>query len=147
MESALNVFYLLMAIYGFYYWLKGREHAMPSRPVGVLALRWHATAILVIAVLIGISGLLLARYTPQAYPYADSFTSWTAVWATWLTARKVLENWWYWLVINVVSVWLFLQKELVLTALLFVIYIAMIPFGYLAWRRSFLRTDEQALPE
>ena len=56
--------------------------------------------------------------------------------ATFLVARKVLENWWYWLVIDAASVVIYWTRDLHLTALLFVVYVAMIPFGLVAWQRS-----------
>jgi nicotinamide mononucleotide transporter len=71
-------------------------------------------------------------------PYVDSLTTFAAVWATFLVARKVLENWWYWLAIDSVSVVIYWSRDLPLTALLFVLYVILIPFGLNGWRRSFL---------
>ncbi|MFK8053880.1 MAG: nicotinamide riboside transporter PnuC [Woeseiaceae bacterium] len=139
MESALNVFYLLVAIYGFWYWWQGGVGGATAT-VQRLAARWHVIAIAVIVILVVFSGKVLQAYTEQAYPYVDAMTTWSAVWATWLTARKIIENWWYWLVIDVVSVWLFWTRGLALTSVLFVVYVCLIPFGYQRWRRS-----EQAL--
>jgi nicotinamide mononucleotide transporter len=59
------------------------------------------------------------------------------MWATFLVARKVLENWWYWLVIDGVSVFLYWARDLQLTSLLFVAYVALIPFGLAAWTRAY----------
>jgi nicotinamide mononucleotide transporter len=64
-------------------------------------------------------------------------TTFSAIWATFLVARKVLENWWYWLVIDAVSVVLYWARDLQLTALLFVAYVALIPFGFIAWTRAY----------
>lgn len=133
MESALNVFYLVVAVYGFYYWFRGGKG---ERPVTTLAPRYHVIAVLVIAGLVAVSGRWLAAHTSQAYPYVDAFTTWSAVFATWLTARKVLENWGYWLVIDSVSIWLYLQRDLALTAALFVVYLVLIPVGFVSWRQS-----------
>jgi nicotinamide mononucleotide transporter len=79
---------------------------------------------------------MLARFTNAVYPYIDSLTTWGAIWATFLVARKVLENWWYWLVIDIASIAIYWVRDLQLTSILFVIYVFMIPFGMLAWRRS-----------
>lgn len=84
----------------------------------------------------GTSGYVLDRYTDAAFPYIDSMTTWGAIWATFLVARKVLENWWYWLVIDVASVFIYWLRDLKLTSLLFVVYVVMIPFGIVAWTRS-----------
>ena len=63
-------------------------------------------------------------------------TTWAAVWATFLIARKVLENWWYWLVIDAVYVFLYWSRDLEWTAGLFVFYIVLIPIGLISWSRS-----------
>jgi nicotinamide mononucleotide transporter len=141
MESALNVFYFGMAIYGWHVWYFGRT---PGRelPVTVWPLRAHGGAISVIVLLSMTSGFLLGRYTDAAFPYIDSLTTWSAIWATFLVARKVLENWWYWLVIDVVSVAIYWVRDLELTSLLFVAYVAMIPFGLVRWTRSYREASE-----
>lgn len=135
MEAALNVFYFAMAVYGWYSWQHvGAEHAV--RPVTRWPLAWHCLAVLLIAILSSTSGFLLDRYSDAAFPYLDSATTWSAIWATFLVARKVLENWWYWLVIDLASIGIYWSRDLELTALLFLVYVIMIPFGLVAWTRS-----------
>ncbi|MEM9173029.1 MAG: nicotinamide riboside transporter PnuC [Pseudomonadota bacterium] len=136
MESALNLFYLGMAVFGFWRWRYGGGPHRKALPVSTLNLRAHAVALVVIAVLVGLSSVLLARFTDQVQPVIDSFTSWTAVWATWLTAQKVLENWWYWLVIDIVSIGLFVDREFYFTAMLYGVYVILIPIGWISWRRD-----------
>ena len=96
----------------------------------------HAIALASIVAASLLSGFLLSRYSDAVYPYVDSMTTWGAIWATFLVARKVLENWWYWLVIDTVSIVIYWSRDLDLTALLFAVYVVMIPFGLIAWRRS-----------
>lgn len=144
MEAALNVFYFAMAVYGWYSW----RHAGPAnaeRPVTRWPLAWHGTAVLVITILSATSGFLLDRYTDAAFPYLDSATTWSATWATFLVARKVLENWWYWLVIDLASIGIYWSRDLELTAALFMLYVVMIPFGLVAWARSMQGESEPAL--
>jgi len=135
MESALNVFYFGMAIYGWSVWYRGRTDGH-ELPVSVWPLTVHSYAIAAIIVASGISGYLLSRYTDAAFPYIDSMTTWAAIWATFLVARKVLENWWYWLVIDLASILIYWSRDLQLTSLLFVVYVIMIPFGLISWTRS-----------
>lgn len=135
MESVLNLFYFGMAIYGWSVWYRGAgDHQ--HLPVSVWALDRHAFAIAGIAVLAAVNGWALDTWTNAAFPYVDSATTWGAIWATFLVARKVFENWYYWLVIDAASVLIYWQRDLEFTALLFVIYLIMIPFGIVAWRRS-----------
>jgi len=135
MEAVLNIFYFVMAIYGWYSWYFGR-----SGGHDLLVVSWspksHMRAIAAVVVLSLASGYLLDTYTLAAFPYVDSLTSWGAVWATYLVARKVLENWWYWLVIDTTMIYVFWVKDLELTAVLYVIYLVMIPIGLISWTRS-----------
>ncbi len=135
MESALNGFYFIMAIYGWMVWRGGRSNDH-EKPVVAWPARTHGIAILAIVTASLVNGYLLARFSDAAYPYIDSLTTWSAIWATFLVARKVLENWWYWLLIDVASVFIYWSRDLHLTALLFVVYVIMIPFGLVAWSRS-----------
>jgi nicotinamide mononucleotide transporter len=135
MESALNVFYFVMAIYGWYVWYSGRADGH-ERPVVKWPLATHGIAIAAIVIFSLVSGYLLSTRTAAAFPYIDSLTTWSAIWATFLVARKVLENWWYWLVIDMASVFIYWSRDLELTAGLFVLYVVMIPFGIVSWTRS-----------
>lgn len=135
MEAALNIFYFGMAIYG---WLKWRAGAGEQElPVVVWPAMIHVGAISAIVLISAVSGYLLDTRTDAAFPYVDSLTSWAAVWATYLVARKVLENWWYWLAIDATMVYVFWVKDLELTAVLYVLYIGMIPIGLYAWTQSY----------
>lgn len=138
MESFLNVFYFVMAIYGWYVWYFGKsgddELAVSVWPGSV-----HTTAIALIVVMSFASGFLLERFTDASFPYIDSMTTWSAIWATFLVARKVLENWWYWLIIDAVSVFIYWARDLQLTSLLFVVYVVLVPVGWLSWSRSYRR--------
>ncbi len=142
MESLLNVFYFAMAVYGWHVWYYGRTDV--EMRVSVWTVRVHAIAVAVIAVISGISGFLLDRHTDAIFPYIDSLTTWSAIWATFLVARKILENWWYWLVIDTASVFIYWSRDLELTALLFVVYMIMIPFGLVSWQRS-MRSQAERL--
>ena len=137
MESLLNVFYFAMAIYGWFAW---RQRQQLEQKVVSWPLKIHVTAALVILACVVVTGSGLDRYTDAAFPYIDSATTFAAVWATFLVARKVLENWWYWLVIDLVSIAIYWSRGLELTAILFVVYVAMIPFGLMNWSRSFRRS-------
>lgn len=138
MESALNAFYFAMAVYGWIVWSSGRS-AGAEMPVVCWPRSAHAKAILVIVGASTISGYLLSRYTDAEFPYIDSATTWGSVWATFLIARKVLENWWYWLLIDVASVYIYWSRDLQLTSVLFVAYVVLIPFGLFSWSRAMRR--------
>jgi len=144
MESLLNVFYFGMALYGWSVWRSGKTD--DELPVSVWPLQVHLYAVAIIICAATTTGFLLAKFTDAAYPYIDSVTTYAAVWATFLVARKVLENWWYWLVIDAVSVFIYWTRGLEATALLFVVYVVLIPIGLVAWTRSYRHHQPAAVP-
>ena len=140
MESGLYLFYVGMACYGWWVWARGNRD---NNDLLVVVWPWkvHVIAIAAIVGLALLIGSLLARFTDAAFPYIDSLTTFSGVWATYLVARKVFENWWYWLLIDLASIALYWQRDLELTALLFVVYVLLIPVGMLQWRRSMSQLD------
>lgn len=136
MESGLQIYYLAMAFYGGYQW-QGAQGEATSLPVSRWSAAQHVKALALIAVLTFASGSLLNSGTDANLPYLDSFTTWASVVTTFMVARKILENWLYWLVIDSVSIFLYIDRGLYFTALLFAIYIVIIFFGWIAWNRSY----------
>jgi nicotinamide mononucleotide transporter len=134
MESALNAFYAAMAGYGFWQWQQGRGGA------GLLVCRWplarHLGGLLAVIALSATSSYFLRRFTPAAWPFVDSMVTWASVFATFLVARKVYENWHWWLVIDSVSLCIYFTRGLYLTMLLFGSYLVMIVIGMRQWRRT-----------
>ena len=134
MESVLNVFYAAMAVYGFWQWQHGRGGA------ALIVTRWpiarHLGALLGVTALSVVSSFFLRRFTPAAWPFADSMVTWSSVFATFLVARKVYENWHWWLVIDSVSLCLYFTRRLYVTMLLFALYLILIVIGMREWRRS-----------
>ncbi len=133
MESVLSAFYAAMAAYGFWAWRQGGGAALAVS-------RWpiprHFAALAGIFCLSLLSSHLLRRYTPAAWPFADSMVTWSSVFATYLVARKVYENWHWWLVIDSVSLCLYFTRRLYLTMLLFALYLVLIVIGMRQWRRT-----------
>ena len=132
MESALQVYYLVMAVYGWWQWRHGGA-GTDQLPISRWPARWHLYAAVAILCLSATSGLALQEWSSAALPFLDSFTTWGAVLSTWMVARKVLENWLYWLLIDGVSIYLYLDRELYLTALLFAAYLVIAVFGFRQW--------------
>ncbi len=133
MDSLLQLYYLIMALYGWYCWQSLRQ--LNHRAVHIQRWSWQRhVKVLVVLSLISVSlGWLMATYTPTHFPYLDSATTVFAVFATYLVAQKVLENWLYWIAIDAVSIYLYLAKDLQPTAVLFVLYVVMAVYGYLQW--------------
>jgi nicotinamide mononucleotide transporter len=134
MQSALQVYYFAMAIYGWLQWKHGGE-----QHTGVRVHWWppsaHVVAIASILVASGILGWILSG-TDAAFPYLDSFATIAAILTTFMVARKVIENWLYWFVIDAVLVYMYAQGGRPLVAGLYALYLVMVVIGFLAWLKS-----------
>lgn len=126
-ELALQIFYLAMAVYGYLNWGETFETK------AALPLETHAIIIGSSILLIIFSARLLKRYSDAQVPLLDSFTSVTSIAATFLMVNFYEENWLYFIVINAVSVFLYLKRDMPLGALLFVLYTLLSINGYLVW--------------
>jgi len=134
MESMLNAFFALMAVYGFLQWKQGKEGA------ALIVSRWplmrQARAFSGIVALAAVNAFFLKRFTQAASPFIDSMVTWSSVFATFLVARKVYENWHWWVVIDGVSLCLYFTRHLYLTMLLYGLYVILSVIGMRQWRRS-----------
>jgi len=136
MESALQVYYLVMAVYGWYVWRNASSANKAPLPITTWGLKQHCITIGGVLIISYISGVLLQNNTSAAWPFVDSFTTWASVITTYMVAKKVLENWIYWFVIDSVCIFLYWDRELYLTAILFVAYIIIVVFGFMAWQKQ-----------
>ncbi len=134
MEAYLQIFYVFM---GFYGWSQWRISTRTSNNfvVNTRNKLQHFYALSLILILSAISGFLLKSFTDAALPFFDALVTCGAVVATYMVAKKLLENWIYWLVIDLISILLFISRGLLPTAFLFGIYIVIIFFGYKSWNK------------
>jgi nicotinamide mononucleotide transporter len=145
-EIALNVYYAAMAVYGWYQWRFGARQrgASSELPITVWPLKMHALAIGGSVVLAAIIGWFVSRHTQAAFPYLDAFVTVASVVTTYLVARKVLENWLYWLVVDSLALYLYWQREIYLFVGLFALYLVLVVLGWFRWHRDW-RAAREAL--
>lgn len=144
METALNGFYAVMAIIGWQQWVRG---GVDHHGVNIISFSWrqHLLCLLLTLVLALANGYLMQRYTAAAWPFVDSFITWGSVLTTFLVIRKVLENWLYWILLDGIAMFVYIERGLYLTALLFMAYVVIVIFGYFKWRRQYLQMNAAAL--
>ena len=136
LESALQIYYLVIAVYGWYQWRHPSDQSS-TLPISTWSLKKHCAVIAATGAIVVTSGYLLSENTEAALPYVDAFTTWYAVVTTYMVAKKILENWGYWFVIDSALVYLSYSRGLYLTALLYVAYLVIIVFGYLKWKKEY----------
>ena len=158
-ESALNIYYLIIAVYGWFSWRFGRnqkgqqqhleEQISDKQSKGERVItRWplgrHLFWIVTMAIIALLSGYISDKWLQADMPYLNGFTVWFAVYTTFLVARKVLENWYYWMVLNPVSFYIFYQQELYVTCALMVVYFVMSIYGLLEWQKQWRQQNYEA---
>lgn len=144
-DLLLHIFFLILNIYGWYYWVKG--NSSNSEEVPITRLRKTDLLYLLFLSFIGIlifgyfleSLPLIFKGLPQAsLPYWDSTTSILSVGAMWLTARKKIENWYLWFIIDILATGIYFYKGIEFYAILYLVYIVLAILGYNAWKKSMI---------
>ena len=137
-DFSMQLYYIAAGVYGLIVWSRGtkkkgekREIAISTTPLAV----WVAI-VGVYALLHGAIYLFLVNFTDSTVPFWDSLTTALCIVAYWMLSRKYVEQWLVWLVVDVITVGLYLYKDIPLTAGLYALYSALAVAGYLRWRRT-----------
>lgn len=134
-EAFLYSYYVLMGIWGWIRW--HRREAGQSNPVVRYTLPDHLLTVLVSSgAAIGL-GLFFSTYTDAQRPFIDAFTTTFSFAATYMEVKKVLEAWLYWIVLNLVSIWLYHDRALDIYAALICVYAVLSVWGFIQWYRVF----------
>ncbi len=136
MESILQIFYIFMGVYGFNQW---KSDIANTEEISIITwnLKTHLIVLGIILISSYFAGYILDTYTDAKLPFLDSLTTFGALFATYMVAKKILENWIYWFLIDSVSIYLFIERELYLTSILFCLYLIIIIFGFRSWLAVF----------
>ncbi|MBR5275719.1 MAG: nicotinamide mononucleotide transporter [Bacteroidaceae bacterium] len=139
-DFGINIYYLLIALYGWLAWKTGFRLWGEKLDVGELPIShapkrvWPRIAVAYIVAQLFIAWILI-NYTDSTVPLADSFTTALSIVGMWMLARKYIEQWWVWCVVDVASSALYIYKELYFTALLYAVYAIIAIFGYRKWKK------------
>jgi nicotinamide mononucleotide transporter len=139
MDMVLNSYYVVMGLYGWYSW--GRPGDSDSLPVTRIAIRLLLSLLAGTAILTLLFGWGLSHYTNNSLPYLDAGVTLLSFLATWMAARKYIENWILWLVADPLSIVLYAVKYYPgerwwLYPVLFFVYTIMAAYGYYSWRKD-----------
>ena len=137
-DLVLHVFYVFMNGYGWYYWLRGAGARSSGGRLVVARLSRRRASLLGVATVIGIvaMGWLFDYYTDADLAYWDSTTTVMSFAAMWMAAHKYIENWFVWLVVDVLATGIYIFKGIWPYAVLYGLYIPMAVWGWMAWSRS-----------
>lgn len=145
-SALLSVFYVALQAYGWYAWWRGTGDGRPLAVSRTSPRQLTALAIVGAATTIA-SATILGRVTDQVMPYADSFTMAYSLVAQWMVARKQLENWAVWIVVDVVATVVYVSQGLTFTAVLYAAYLGLAVAGWRQWRASAAGPAVAVVPE
>ncbi len=135
-DFMINAYYFIMSIYGWYFWTR-REEGVIAHPIARMKSkekRWGFMLFWVLLLLVGGIYLLFDQWNDWTAPL-DTFTTALFFVGMWLMARKKIEHWIFWIVGDIISIPLYLYKELGLTSLQYLIFTIIAIFGYIQWKR------------
>ena len=135
-DMSLQFYYLGVSVFGWISWKAGKPENRKELPVKRTTPLSGVIILLIALILYFVYYFILTGYTDSPLPKADSFTTALSIVATWMLARKMIEHWWLWIIVDSVSAGLYFYRALYPTAILFVIYTIMAIIGYLQWKKS-----------
>ena len=135
-DFGINIYYLVIAVYGWASWRYGFSIGRGSKGRGLPISLTPALPLAAITSIVFVAiAWMLINLTDSSVPYADAFTTALSVVGMWMLARKYIEQWWVWLVVDVASVALYIYKDLYFTAALYALYAVVAIFGYRKWKK------------
>lgn len=134
-EAVLFLFYVAMGIWG---WLRWHQRAATdANPIIQWIPKTHLWGIIAASSFALITAHSFQTFTDAERPYLDAFTTAFSFLATYMQVTKVLENWFYWIVLNLVSIWLYQDRSLDIYAAVVVVYSALSVWGFINWRNAY----------
>lgn len=151
-DMSLSIYYVLVSIYGWYYWMYGAASGK-SDDLAIQSLRkkdiislLFITFVLYCLIAWALLELPDRIGIPKAeLPFWDAFTTATSIVATWMLTKKYIEQWLIWVIVDIISMAMYLYKGLYPTAILFLIYSIMALIGYIQWKKTFQNKEKQPL--
>jgi nicotinamide mononucleotide transporter len=136
-DMGLQVYYVAISIYGWYFWLKGKRPSESEKiPVknarSILLIKIIGATIIIFFIIL----FILVNYTNSTVPVMDSLTTAFSITATWMLARKYIEHWIIWIFVDITSAGLYIYKNLWPTVILFIVYTIMAALGYIEWKKD-----------
>ena len=136
-DMGLQVYYLIVSVYGWSYWMFGaKSKKQDNLKITKTNVKLGIYLLLATIVLFVIISYVLVNYTDSEIPYWDAFTTAASFVATWMLARKIIEHWIIWIIVDSVSLGLYIYKGLYLTVILFAVYTVLAILGYIEWKKE-----------
>jgi nicotinamide mononucleotide transporter len=142
-NMGLQLYYALISVYGFWLWRRGNDPHPQPEAILYRHLNWRLGALIGLALAVLFVGIffVLSRYTDSTVPVGDAFTTTVGIVATWMLARRILEHWYFWIVANGVSIYIYYSLALYPTMFLYLCYAILAYVGYSMWKKNGKNAD------
>lgn len=135
-DGMLNIYYFLMSVYGWYNWVQKKDKEHLTYPISWSNKKELSVGIILFLFAWGVIYVTLIKITDSNTPVLDSLVSGSAVVAMWWMAKRKIENWIAWILSNIVAIPLNFYKEFYLFSVMYVLFLAMAWWGYIAWKKK-----------
>lgn len=136
-DMILQVYYLIVSVYGWYHWMYGsKSKKQDDLKISRTSVKLSIILFGITAIIFFIISYILVNYTDSPVPYWDAFTTAASFVATWMLARKLIEHWIIWVIVDAVSLGLYVYKGLYPTVILFAVYTVLAVLGYIEWKKA-----------
>jgi nicotinamide mononucleotide transporter len=142
-DVILHMVYVVLNIYGWWNWHTSRRSNTSLAPILLLAKKAWVIWAITIVIGTGVLGVLMGHYTDASVPYFDAFTTVGSLVAQYLLAKKILQNWILWILVDVVAINVYIYKEIYIIAFLFLVYLMLSTKGYFDWKKQHKRQQSQ----
>ncbi len=135
-DGALNIYYCLMSIYGWYNWVQKKDESHYTYPISWCTKKQLFFGIGFFLIFWAIIYIVLHQFTNSNTPILDSLVSGSAITAMWWMAKRKVENWLAWIFSNIVAIPLNFYKDFMLFTLMYILFLAMAWMGYVEWKKK-----------
>jgi nicotinamide mononucleotide transporter len=139
-DMGLQIYFLLMNVYGWYFWNKNRKSTAIPTPVSQITRKEILLSAAGVIVFTFVLGFILRQNTDASFPFIDSFCTACSLIAQIFLARKVLQNWLIWIFVDIIYVGVYVSKDLYATAIMYALYIYIAWMGYRQWKHTLKET-------
>jgi len=139
-DFGLHIIYIVLNIFGWYVWVSKKE-TKEVAPTKILSTKGFLLSGLLAVLGTGVLGYIMNNYTDADLSYIDAFTTSGSLVAQYLLAKKYLQNWLIWIIVDVVAIPVYIYKELYFFAFLFLVYLVICVWGYISWKKNLTTKD------
>jgi nicotinamide mononucleotide transporter len=132
-DAFLQFIYILLGFYGIFKWMSNEHEKGVDLIIYSKKLQWHLTYIVLFSLLAYPFGKAVSYFFGGVFPLVDAWTTVLSIWATYLLAKRIIENWLYWIVLDFIYIFLYYSRDALLFAVLFIIYTIVSFYGFYSW--------------